>query len=410
MVVGSDFLKYLYEIGPNQYSGVVYLTHEGKLGSGVLLYDGRSILTAAHLFFSEVFNTIVVNEDNIDVHFRTDTNTISKEVSHVYIHPLYNPTSIGQEINYDLAIVTLEEPAPYWFQRYDIYRSYDEIGKTFEFVGYGLTGSGYWGYYEDYTNTEHTALRAFNSFDVSNSVFDNYINILNLESVEDSVLLADFDDGTKQHDALGRLLGIEDLGLGIFEGMIALGDSGGPAFIDSKVAGIANSVGSVSLGSIRPDVDNVTNSSFGEIGAWIRVSFFQEWIDKTLRSNYKDAPKTPDEVKKQVIEGDYGITYVYFLVQFTGIRKYPDEVVSVDYATKDGTAKAYQDYIPVSGTLKIYPDENYAVIPVEIIGDNIIEPDEYFYLSIFNPVGGSFGPGVSELTAMRTIINDDYWA
>jgi hypothetical protein len=34
---------------------------------------------------------------------------------------------------------------------------------------------------------------------------------------------------------------------------------------------------------------------------------------------------------------------------------------------------------------------------------------EYFYLDIFNPVGGSFGEGVVKLTAVRTIIDDDGW-
>ena len=60
-----------------------------------------------------------------------------------------------------------------------------------------------------------------------------------------------------------------------------------------------------------------------------------------------------------------------------------------------------------SGTLKLYPGEVQAVIPVEIIGDSTPEPDEVFYLDVTHPVGGSFGPGVVTLTAMRTILNDD---
>jgi len=168
-------------------------------------------------------------------------------------------------------------------------------------------------------------------------------------------------------------------------------------------------VTSLSYGSIQPDIDNILNSSFGEIGVWQRISVYQEWIDRSLRANYSDAPTKPEEVKKQVLEGDDGTSYVYFLVQFIGERNDDMQIVSVDYATRDGTAKAYEDYIPVSGKLNLYPYENHAVIPVEIIGDTIPEPNEYFYLDIFNPVGGSFGEGIIKLTAVRTIIDDDGW-
>jgi hypothetical protein len=96
-------------------------------------------------------------------------------------------------------------------------------------------------------------------------------------------------------------------------------------------------------------------------------------------------------------------------VQFTGVRSDPNQILSVDYATRDGSALGGTDYLAVSGTLNLYPDENQAVIPVEIIGDSTPEPSEYFYLDVFNPVGGSFGEGVIKLTAVRTILDDDGW-
>jgi hypothetical protein len=36
-----------------------------------------------------------------------------------------------------------------------------------------------------------------------------------------------------------------------------------------------------------------------------------------------------------------------------------------------------------------------------------VEGNETFSLSVYNPVGGDFGEGVEELTATRTIIDDD---
>jgi len=131
-----------------------------------------------------------------------------------------------------------------------------------------------------------------------------------------------------------------------------------------------------------------------------------------VRAHYPNAPTKPAEVQKAIAEGNSGTVYAYFLLQFTGMRSDPNQILSVDYATRDGSATAQQDYLAVRGTLVLYPNENQAVIPVEIIGDTSAEPNETFYLDVTNPVGGSFGDAVVKLTAMRTIVNDDggVWA
>ena len=98
------------------------------------------------------------------------------------------------------------------------------------------------------------------------------------------------------------------------------------------------------------------------------------------------------------------------MVQFHGTRDTPEQILSIDYTTRNGTAIAGEDYLGVSGTLNIYPDETQALIPVEVIGDTNIEADETFYLDISNPQGGTFADEISTLTAMRTIIDDDGWA
>lgn len=108
-------------------------------------------------------------------------------------------------------------------------------------------------------------------------------------------------------------------------------------------------------------------------------------------------------------EGNSGTSYVYFLVQFTGERTAPDQLLSVDYATRDGTATASSDYLATSGTLNLYPGEVQAVIPVEVLGDTAPEDNEFFFMDVFNPVGGDFGTGVVKLTAVRTILDDDGW-
>jgi len=118
-------------------------------------------------------------------------------------------------------------------------------------------------------------------------------------------------------------------------------------------------------------------------------------------------PKTINAIQKEINEGASGTSLTYFLVQFSGIRSNPNQIVSVDYATKNGTAVAGEDYLETHGRLNLYPGENHAVIPVEVIGDMVSEPNEYFFLEIFNPIGGKFSGDAVSLIAMRTIIDDD---
>jgi len=378
--------------------GVVRVSAGGYYGTGSLLYDGRAILTAAHVVDG-------VSASDIEVYFETTEGRTTLEANAVSLSPGYDAV----DINNDLALVWLSAPAPSEAERYDLYRSFDEVGQSMLMVGYGLPGNGYDGMLDTFDGPP-TRLMAWNRFDADMYQLKTTLGFdMSWTPLPGTQLAADFDNGLSSQDALGRLIGVSDLGQGVDEGMIAPGDSGGPAFIAGKVAGIASYGASLGYGNITPDVDEMVNSSFGEIGAWQRVSHYQAWIDQSLRAHYPDAPSRPEDVEKSVKEGDAGTTYAYFLVQFTGVRTNPEDWLSVDYATRDGTARAGEDYLPVSGKLVLYPNENYAVIPVEIVGDEMYEPDEFFYLDIRNPVGGSFGEGVSQLSAMRTIVNDDIW-
>jgi len=376
-------------------NGAVRVTSNGYYGTGTLLYGGMAILTSAHLFSHKNLSA--------DVTFQTSSSRQTIASKSVKIMPNYDNNG-----NNDLAIVWLEEPAPYDAHRYELYRENDEITKQFTAVGYGATGTGATG--EDTTTySDVLRLQTTNRFEADAATLKDMLgSIMEWDPLEDTILVADFDDGTYKHDALGQLIDKVDLGSGNSEGMIARGDSGGPAIIDAKLAGVASYVASLNNYYIDPDVDSETNSSFGELGFWQKVSYYQEWIDKSLRQNYTNAPQTSQEVQKEIVEGATGeITVNYFLVEFIGTRDNPNEYLSVNYTTRDGTAIAYQDYIPTSGRLVLYPDENHAQIPVEILGDNTIEADEFFYLDIFDPIGATFNDNQIILTAQRTILNDD---
>lgn len=80
---------------------------------------------------------------------------------------------------------------------------------------------------------------------------------------------------------------------------------------------------------------------------------------------------------------------------------------TVDYYTIDGSAFAGQDYIATSGTATIPAGETSILIGVEIIGDNILEGNENFFLVIHNPINGEFANGIVELKAQHTIVDDD---
>jgi secreted trypsin-like serine protease len=377
--------------------GVVRVSYGGYYGTGALLYDGRAVLTSAHLFADQTSTG--------SVSFETPNGIQSLSASRILLHPAYDDVN-G---NSDLAIVWLSGAAPIAADRYDIYRDSNEIGQVFTLSGYGRTGTGSAGAISSDTSSP-IRLKASNQFDADGATLTSYLgSVMAWTPQAGTQLIADFDNGTSTNDALGRLIYRSDLGQGLNEGLIAQGGSGGPAFLQNKIAGVASYTASLSKDSIDPDIDTGTNSSFGEIAAWQRVSAYQQWIDQSLRANYPTAPTKPEEVKKEVVEGNSGTNYAYFLLQFTDVRSDPNQILSVDYATRDGTALADSDYLAVSGTLKFYPNENQAVIPVEIIGDSAQELREVFYLDVFNPVGGSFGEGVVKLTAVRTILDDDGW-
>jgi len=379
------------------YDGVVRVVVGNMYGSGVLLFDGKAVLTAAHLFNGSAGTAKVIFES------RNGVETLTS--SQVVINPDYN--SINN--NSDLALVWLSQDAPVAAERFGIYRAANEVGQTFTMVGYGTPGSGSSGTLSNF-NEVPVRVKADNQFDSDVAPLDRFFSESGQwEANNGKQLTADFDNGLSLNDALGALIGITGLGLGSSEGLISKGDSGGPAFIGSLVAGIASYTGRLSASGAVPDIDNTSDSSFGEVAVWQRVSVYQQWIDQAMRLRYESAPASQAAVQKSVNEGNSGTTPVYFWVQLNGYRFDPNLIVSVDYKTRNGTALSGQDYIATQGTLKIYPNEDHALVAVEIIADNLPEADETFYLDVFNPVNAGFGEGVVQLTAMRTIVNDDGW-
>src|SRR2546428_6323301 len=88
-----------------------------------------------------------------------------------------------------------------------------------------------------------------------------------------------------------------------------------------------------------------------------------------------------------------------FSVQLSRTSK---QIVSVGFATADGTASAGADYIAQSGVLTFQPKERSKTIVVPILGDQVTEGAETFFVNLSSPVNASLADG----QGMGTIFND----
>src|SRR5262245_34103373 len=65
-------------------------------------------------------------------------------------------------------------------------------------------------------------------------------------------------------------------------------------------------------------------------------------------------------------------------------------VVTVDYATRDGTAKAGVDYMPISGTLMFSVGETEKTISIALADDDgLADGDKTFRVCLTNATGGT---------------------
>ncbi len=99
-------------------------------------------------------------------------------------------------------------------------------------------------------------------------------------------------------------------------------------------------------------------------------------------------------------EGDSGSSTARFTVSLSAAAK---GTVTVNYATRDATAKAGSDYNAASGTLTFQPGQTSRTVDVAVRGDATDEPNETFALALTNPSGATIARG--EATA--TVVDND---
>jgi hypothetical protein len=96
-----------------------------------------------------------------------------------------------------------------------------------------------------------------------------------------------------------------------------------------------------------------------------------------------------------VVPLDYSVVEGEAVTVAVSLNDISDEVVTVDYATVDGTAVAGTDYIALSGTLTFAPGTHAQTITVSTIANNEAGGDRSFQLLLSNPTVAVISPANS---------------
>jgi glucose/arabinose dehydrogenase len=105
-----------------------------------------------------------------------------------------------------------------------------------------------------------------------------------------------------------------------------------------------------------------------------------------------DAPPAVSVGDASALEGDAGTSPMHFAISLSAAS---EKVVSVRFATSDGSAKAGSDYVPGAGGVTFAPGETRREVTVGVTGDEIPELDE------------SLSLGAAGATGTGTILDDD---
>ena len=99
-------------------------------------------------------------------------------------------------------------------------------------------------------------------------------------------------------------------------------------------------------------------------------------------------------------EGDGGLLNLDFTVTLSVAS---GQVVTVGFATANGTATAGSDYVATAGTLTFPAGTTTQTVSVPVSGDTTVEPNEDFFVNLQNPVNATIADGQGH----GIILNDD---
>jgi len=102
----------------------------------------------------------------------------------------------------------------------------------------------------------------------------------------------------------------------------------------------------------------------------------------------------------QIIEGNSGTTNADFVVRLSRASTVP---VSVSWATADSSALAPKDYGASSGVLTFAPGVLERTVSIAVVGDQLLEPTEFFRVNLSNPSNATLLEG----EGIGTIVDND---
>ena len=278
LAIDDPFYSLIHSTPLADYTGVAALIvnkMDGGAGicTGSLLSGGMYMLTAAHCLTDSAGQ---INSTSVEpIFLMSDGSLYSTVTTNMLVHPGYSGLVFDE---HDIALIRLDEMAPESIDRYRLHYD-DALGEVFEVVGFGRRGQGDTGD----TLGAGTRRRGYNEFDALGVSLLPFLGV----TTGDSLLMFDFDNGLAANDAFGFWLGIDGLGLGDIEASTAPGDSGGPSFVNGRIAAVTSfgltfsfvdDEGTLVTSDILPGL----NSSFGEFAGSTNISYNRAWLDSIL--------------------------------------------------------------------------------------------------------------------------------
>jgi uncharacterized repeat protein (TIGR01451 family) len=139
--------------------------------------------------------------------------------------------------------------------------------------------------------------------------------------------------------------------------------------------------------------------------AWVSRAEADPYLDNnTAEIETKVGPPAVSIADAAITEGSSGTTNMLFAVTLSAPSS---ETASVNYSTASGSANQGEDFLATNGVVVLPPGVTNAFISVPVIGDNLVESNEVFFVNLSEPTNAVLGRGqavgtIIELAAVNT--------